>query len=125
MNNVTLVGRLTKDPEVKTTQTDKSTCTFSIAVDRPTKEKTADFINCVAWEKNAELIGKYLSKGSRIGIIGAIQSRSWEGTDGKRIYVTEVLVNRIEFIDTKKDKAAKKTGEDIEMDDDIVAPFDI
>ena len=125
MNNVTLVGRLTKDPEVKTTQTDKSTCTFSIAVDRPTKEKTADFINCVAWEKNAELIGKYLTKGSRIGIIGAIQSRSWEGTDGKRIYVTEVLVNRIEFIDTKKDRAAKKTGEDIEMDDDIVAPFDI
>jgi len=125
MNNVTLVGRLTKDPEVKTTQTDKSTCTFSIAVDRPSKEKTADFISCVAWEKNAELIGKYLSKGSRIGIIGAIQSRSWEGTDGKRIYVTEVLVNRIEFIDTKKDKAAKKTGEDIEMDDDIVSPFDI
>ena len=125
MNNVTLVGRLTKDPEVKTTQTDKSTCTFSIAVDRPSKEKTADFISCVAWEKNAELIGKYLTKGSRIGIIGAIQSRSWEGTDGKRIYVTEVLVNRIEFIDTKKDKAAKKTGEDIEMDDDIVSPFDI
>ena len=125
MNNVTLVGRLTKDPEVKTTTTGKDTCSFSIAVDRPTKEKTADFISCVAWEKNAELIGKYLSKGSRIGIIGAIQSRSWEGTDGKRIYVTEVLVNRIEFIDTKKDKAAKKTGEDIEMDDDVVAPFDI
>ena len=125
MNNVTLVGRLTKDPEVKTTTTGKDTCSFSIAVDRPTKEKTADFISCVAWEKNAELIGKYLTKGSRIGIIGAIQSRSWEGTDGKRIYVTEVLVNRIEFIDTKRDKAAKKTGEDIEMDDDIVAPFDI
>ncbi len=125
MNNVTLVGRLTKDPEVKTTTTGKDTCSFSIAVDRPSKEKTADFISCVAWEKNAELIGKYLSKGSRIGIIGAIQSRSWEGTDGKRIYVTEVLVNRIEFIDTKRDKAAKKTGEDIEMDDDIVAPFDI
>jgi len=125
MNNVTLVGRLTKDPEVKTTTTGKDTCSFSIAVDRPSKEKTADFISCVAWEKNAELIGKYLTKGSRIGIIGAIQSRSWEGTDGKRIYVTEVLVNRIEFIDTKKDKAAKKTGEDIEMDDDIVAPFDI
>ena len=125
MNNVTLVGRLTKDPEVKTTTTGKDTCSFSIAVDRPTKEKTADFISCVAWEKNAELIGKYLSKGSRIGIIGAIQSRSWEGTDGKRIYVTEVLVNRIEFIDTKRDKAAKKTGEDIEMDDDVVAPFDI
>ena len=125
MNNVTLVGRLTKDPEVKTTTTGKDTCSFSIAVDRPTKEKTADFISCVAWEKNAELIGKYLSKGSRIGIIGAIQSRNWEGTDGKRIYVTEVLVNRIEFIDTKKDRAAKKTGEDIEMDDDIVTPFDI
>jgi len=125
MNNVTLVGRLTKDPEVKTTTTGKDTCSFSIAVDRPSKEKTADFISCVAWEKNAELIGKYLTKGSRIGIIGAIQSRSWEGTDGKRIYVTEVLVNRIEFIDTKRDKAAKKTGEDIEMDDDIVTPFDI
>ena len=125
MNNVTLVGRLTKDPEVKTTTTGKDTCSFSIAVDRPSKEKTADFISCVAWEKNAELIGKYLTKGSRIGIIGAIQSRSWEGTDGKRIYVTEVLVNRIEFIDTKRDKAAKKTGEDIEMDDDVVAPFDI
>ena len=125
MNNVTLVGRLTKDPEVKTTTTGKDTCSFSIAVDRPTKEKTADFISCVAWEKNAKLIGEYLSKGSRIGIIGAIQSRSWEGTDGKRIYVTEVLVNRIEFIDTKRDKAAKKTGEDIEMDDDIVTPFDI
>lgn len=123
MNVVTLVGRITRDIEVKSTQSGKTTCSFTLAIDRPTKEKSTDFINCVAWEGTANLIGRFLGKGSRVGIIGAIQSRNWEGKDGKRVYVTEVLVNRVEFIDTKKESPEKNT--DLEMDADAIVPFDL
>ena len=129
MNNVTLIGRLTKDPEVKSTQSGKSSLGFTIAVERPTKDRTADFINCVAWEQTANIIGQYFVKGSRIGIVGAIQSRSWAGVDGKRVYVTEVLVNRVEFIDRKQDRERLQGDEtpvsSIEMDEDIDVPFNL
>lgn len=125
MNKVILVGRLTKDPEIKVTQSDKSTCSFTLAVARPSKERTADFILCVAWEKTAELIARYLSKGSRVGIVGAIQTRNWEGADGKRVYVTEVLVNQVEFIDTKKDASERASEETETLDDTLPIPFDL
>ena len=106
MNKVILIGRLTRDPEVKTTQSQLAVCTFTVACDRRFKdangERQADFITCVAWRQNAELLGKYFQKGSRIGIVGNIQVRSYE-VDGNRRYSTEVMVDEIEFVDSKKD----------------------
>jgi len=106
MNKVILIGRLVKDPEVKTTQSQIAFCGFTVAVDRKFKkdgEKTADFISCVAWRQQAEFLGKYFQKGSRLAIIGNLQNRSYDDKDGKKIYVTEVVVDEIEFIDSKKD----------------------
>ncbi|HOO61432.1 MAG TPA: single-stranded DNA-binding protein [Bacillota bacterium] len=107
MNKVFLLGRLTRDPEVKKTGSDISVCSFTVAVDRRFKnqngERQADFINCVAWRQQADLIGKYFNKGSRINVIGSLQSRSYDDADGKKRYVTEVVVDEIEFVDTKSD----------------------
>ena len=106
MNKVILTGRLTKDIEVKTTSNDKEYCSFTIAVDRRFKDadgnRQADFISCTAWNKTAEFLGKYFHKGSRIGICGSIQTRSYE-KDGQKVFVTEVLVEEVEFLDSKTD----------------------
>ena len=106
MNKVILTGRLTKDIEVKTTANDKEYCSFTIAVDRKFKDadgnRQADFISCTAWNKTAEFLGKYFHKGSRIGICGSIQTRSYE-KDGQKVFVTEVLVEEAEFLDSKTD----------------------
>ena len=104
MNKVILIGRLTRDPEVKTTQNQISYCNFSIAVDRRFKdangEKQADFINCVAWRQQADLLGRYFSKGHRIGVVGTLQTRSYE-VEGQRRYATDVVVDEIDFIETR------------------------
>jgi single-strand DNA-binding protein len=152
MNKVILIGRLTKDPEVKTTQTQLEVCSFTVAVDRRFKsssgEKQADFINCVAWRQQAKLLGQYFQKGSRIGIVGTIQTRSYEDKDKKTVYVTEVVVDEIEFVDSKRDSSGGSTGNggyeppmqapmnppsahqndsgfNITMDDDSSLPFDL
>jgi len=134
MNIVTLVGRLTKSPEVKTTQSQKEYCSFSIAVDRKFKnangEREADFINCVAWNQQAKLLGQYFQKGSRIGIVGSLQTRNYENSEGKKIYVTEVSVEAIEFIDSKKDETPKappiaEPAFYPAMEDDTSLPFDL
>jgi len=108
MNKVILLGRLVRDPEVSSTPNGISVCRFSIAVQRryvkAGEERKADFINCVAWRQQAEFIGKYFSKGQRILIEGMLQSRSWEGADGKRQYATEVVVDQVSFVDYKKDQ---------------------
>lgn len=104
MNKVILMGRMTKDPDMKQTGTGKSVCQFTIACDRRYKvngERQADFINCVAWEKNADVIGNYFHKGSRIAVVGSLQSRSYDDQNGQKRYVTEVIVDEIEFVDTK------------------------
>ena len=105
MNKVILMGRLTKDPELKQTPAGKAVCSFTIAVDRRFKAedgtRQADFINCVAWEANAKTIGGYFHKGSRIAIVGKLQSRSYDDQNGQRKYVTEVIVDELEFVDTK------------------------
>lgn len=110
-NKVILGGRLTSDVEVKTTQSGISVANFSIAVNRKSSkdgEKQVDFINCQAWRGNAELIGKYFSKGSSICIVGAIQNRSWEDNNGNKRYATEVIVDEVAFVDSKND--AQGTG---------------
>lgn len=104
INNVTLVGRLTKDPEIRYTPNGVAVCNFTLAVNRPFKkdgETEADFINVVVWRKPAESAANYLKKGSLAGVTGSIQTRNYEGQDGKKVYVTEVLADRVQFLDTK------------------------
>jgi len=104
MNSISLVGRLVKDPDLRYTPQGNAVSNFTIAVNRPFKkdgEQEADFIQCVAWRKPAENLANYMKKGNQIGITGSIQTRSYEGSDGKRVYVTEVLANNIEFLEPK------------------------
>ena len=107
MNKVILMGRLTKDPEVKTTGSNIPVCSFTIACDRRFKsqngERQSDFISCVAWRQQATLLGNYFHKGSRIAVVGSLQSRSYDDQNGQKRYVTEVVVEEIEFVDTKSE----------------------
>lgn len=107
MNKVELVGRLTRDPDVKTGKT--TTARFNIAVQRNFKDKegnyTADFINCVAFGKPAEFIEKYFRKGNLIGITGRINTGSYTNKDGQKVYTTDVAVEQAEFVGSKADNA--------------------
>ncbi|PIC65361.1 single-stranded DNA-binding protein [Sporosarcina sp. P13] len=105
INRVVLVGRLTKDPELKYTTSGIAVCRFTLACNRPFKseggEQQADFIQCVAWRKQAENISNYLNKGSLAGVDGRIQTGSFEGQDGKRVYTTEVVADSTQFLEPK------------------------
>lgn len=105
MNKVFLMGRLTKDPEVKQTPSGNMVCSFTIACDRRFKaqngERQADFINCVAWKNHATIIGNYFHKGSRIMVVGRLETRSYDDQNGQKKYVTEVVIDELEFVDTK------------------------
>lgn len=106
MNKAILVGRLTKDPELKMTEnTKREVCQFTIAVNRPYTnddgERKADFINCVVWDKLAENLAKYQHKGNQIAVEGRIQTRNYDDKDGKKVYVTEIFVSNITFLDSK------------------------
>lgn len=110
MNKVILMGRLTKDPEVKYTQTGKVVTQFTLAVDRPFKtqdgQKEADFIPVVVWNKAAELVGNSCQKGHRLLVDGRLQIRSYDAKDGTKRWVTEIIANSVEFIERKADVAA-------------------
>jgi single-strand DNA-binding protein len=104
-NLVVLTGRLTAAPEIKTTPSGKSVCSFTIAVDRGYGDnKETDFITCVAWEKTAEFISKYFNKGSEIGIEGSIQTRKWTDKNGNSRTAFEVRVSNTQFIGGKKEQ---------------------
>ena len=110
MNKVILMGRLTRDPEVRYTQTNNTlVASFSIAVNRrfvrPGEERQADFINIVAWSKLGEFCSKYFKKGQQVGIIGRLQVRNWEDEQGQKRYVTEVVAEEAYFADSKRDGA--------------------
>ena len=110
MNKVILMGRLTRDPEVRYTQTNSTlVSSFSIAVNRrfnkPGEERQADFVNVVAWSKLGEFCSKYFKKGQQVGVIGRIQTRNWEDEQGQKRYVTEVVAEEAYFADTKRDGA--------------------
>ena len=132
MNRIILLGRLVKDPDVKVTISGKTVCTFTLAVDRPFSGKDgkreADFINIQTWNKTAELIGIYVSKGQRLLVDGRLQIRSYDGKDGNKHYVTEVIADRVEFIE-RKEKSAQKAeseamegfGSEVQFDEEI--PF--
>ena len=104
-NKVILGGRLTADPELKTTQSGIAVTAFSVAVNRryskTSEQQQADFINCVAWRQQAELISRYFRKGSSICVVGTLQSRSWTDQQGQKRYVTEVIVDEVNFVDSK------------------------
>ena len=106
LNKVILIGRFTRDPELRSTPQGTSTCSFSLAVDRNYQsaggERQTDFINCVAWRQTAEFISKYFQKGNLICVEGSIQTRSWKDNDGNNRYATDVVVDRTYFVESKK-----------------------
>lgn len=112
-NKVILGGRLTADPEQRTTPNGVAVCSFSIAVNRRFQrdgEQTADFINCQAWRNTAEFIGNFFKKGSSICVVGAIQTRSWTDQNGQKRFATEVIVDEALFVDSKNDAQAAEAS---------------
>ena len=102
MNNVILIGRLTRDPELRYTTSQMAVATFTLAIDRPTKadkEKETDFPRIKAFGKTAENCEKYLAKGRMVAVQGSLQTGSYEDKDGKRVYTTDVIANRVEFLE--------------------------
>ena len=106
MNQVILTGRLTRDPEIRYTQTQKPVARFTLAVDKPNRDAQADFINCTAFDKAAEVICKYCQKGRLIGVVGRIHTDSYQKQDGSRVYTTDVTVDRMEFLGGREESAA-------------------
>lgn len=134
MNKVILMGRLTKDVEMRQTPTGVSVARFTIAVNRrfagKDAQQQADFINCIAWRQTGEFISRYFSKGNMIAVVGSIQTRSWDDKDGKRQYATEVVVDEAYFTGekAKSNTAEQQTNdfntdefEDLDLDGDL--PF--
>lgn len=113
MNKTILMGRLTKDPDTRYTQTTNTQVTsFTLAVNRrfaKEEEQQADFINIVAWNKTAEFVSKYFKKGQQVGVIGRIQTRTWDDDQGQKHYITEVIAEEVYFADSKKEGQADTT----------------
>ena len=113
MNRVVLVGRLTKDPEVRALSTGNSVATFTLAINRNFKNKEgnidADFINISVFGRQAENVGKYVTKGSQIGVEGRIQSRSYDAQDGTKRYVTDVVADNVEFMGSARNSSDNST----------------
>ena len=127
MNKCILIGNLTKDPELTTTSNGVAVCRFSIAVSRryanSDGERETDFLNIVVWRNLGENCHKFLKKGSKVGVVGNIQSRSYDATDGSKRYVTEIVAEEVEFLSTKTaDDQPKSSSEEVSklqpIDDD-------
>lgn len=107
INNVVLVGRLTRDPELRFTSNGTATATFNLAVNRnftnQSGEREADFVNCVIWRKPAETLANYAKKGTLIGVVGRIQTRNYENQQGQRVFVVEVVCDNFQLLEPKKD----------------------
>lgn len=108
MNRTILVGRLTKDPDLRFTPNGVAVATFTLAVNRTYGEKEADFISIVVWRKQAENVANYLKKSSLAGVDGRIQTRNYEGQDGKRVYVTEVIAEYVQFLEPKNSQPEQR-----------------
>lgn len=122
MNKAFLIGRLTRDPELRYSSNNAAIANFSIAIDRQYTntqgQRETDFINIVAFQKQAENIKKYISKGSLVAVDGRIQTRNYEDKDGKRVYVTEVVADRVQFLDSRN------TGNSVVNETNDVTPAD-
>lgn len=119
MNRIELTGRLTKDADIRQTQSGKTVATFTLAVNRPFARKdsgqqTADFIRCQAWERTADVLRQYTHKGSQIGVSGRLQTREYDGKDGKRQFISEVIVEQMDLLDSRREaqesQSAQQTG---------------
>ena len=121
------MGRLTKEPEMRATQSNTAVCSFSLAVNRRFKQEgqpDADFINVTAWAKTAEFVSKYFTKGQQVGVIGRIQTRNYDDKDGKKLYVTEVVAEEVYFADSKKEQSNVTTSEGfMAVEGDSSLPF--
>jgi len=114
MNKVILMGRLTKDPELRyTSNNNTAVCNFTLAVDRrfskPGEAKQADFFNCQAWKNQAEFCSKYFAKGLKIVVVGSLQNRSWDDAEGKKHYTTEVIADEVYFAEGHKTESTSAT----------------
>lgn len=130
MNRTILIGRMTKDAELKTTSSGINYCNFIIAVDRRFKDangqRQADFIACVAWRTTAEFISKYFKKGNKIAVVGSIQTRSYEDQSGNKHLVTEVIVDEAEFVESKAASGNGQTAkQSSEPDEPVEMPFEL
>ena len=116
INRVVLVGRLTKEPVLRKTQSNTSVASFTCAVNRrfQNQDQQADFINCVSWNRTAEFISQYGRKGALVGIEGRIQTRSYDDASGKKVYVTEVVCDSIQLLESKAVNESRNSG-DISM----------
>ena len=133
LNHSAIMGRLTRDPELRRTTSGKAVCSFSVAVDKPGKDSGASFIPCVAWEKTAETIAKYLTKGSLVALEGRIESRQFNTTEGQKRTVVELVVSQMHFCgkiesgapDPMAPASNFPSGGDFAMleDDDAQLPF--
>lgn len=130
MNKVILMGRLTKDPDIRYTQTNNiMVASFGLAVNRrfaKEGEQQADFINIVAWSKTAEFVSKYFRKGQQVGVVGRIQTRNYEDDKGTKHYITEVIAEEVYFADSKKEGTIETTQNQNELaliQDDDILPF--
>ena len=106
MNKAILIGRLTRDPELRYTSSNRAVCQFTVAIDRPftnqaSGQREADFINVVAWDKTGENVGKYMTKGRLIAVEGRIQTRNYDNSEGRKVYVTEVIASNVQFLESK------------------------
>lgn len=129
MNKAILIGNLTKDPELTTTNSGISVCRFTLAVSRrfvgASSERETDFLNIVAWRSQAENCSKYLKKGSKCAVIGSIQTRSYDAQDGSKRYITEITADEVEFLASRAGDAAEKKEDVAELQpiDDDTLPF--
>jgi single-strand DNA-binding protein len=101
VNSVSLIGNLATDVDLKDVGPEKKVATFLLAVDRPGRDAGTDFVSVSTWDRQAEVCGEYLAKGSRVGVDGRLRSRSWEDAEGKRRSAIEIVANRIEFLDSR------------------------
>ena len=123
MNKVILIGRLTKDPEMRSTGAGLAVTTFTLAVNRPFSdsngERTADFINCVAWRKQAENIARYCHKGTQVAVEGRLQTNNYEAQDGTRRYSTDIVCDNVSFLGSRGDSANQNSSAPQNMENDV------
>ena len=130
MNKILLIGRLTKDPELRYTQSGTAVASFTLAVNRSftnqNGEREADFINCVAWQKAAEFVSQYFKKGQQMALEGRLQVRSYDDNNGQRRWVTEVIVEQVEFAGSKQSgqNGQSGRGDDLSYDMGYEVSFD-
>ena len=128
MNKVFLIGRLTKDPELRHTTSGMACCQITLAVNRPKqkdKEQETDFINVVVWDKQGENLAKYQTKGNQIAVEGSIRTRNYENNEGKKVFVTEVVAINVQYLDSKKENNATQndTQDTTQATEDPYAAF--